>query len=55
MGVFAVVSSVGLWGAHRVFGRSDTAWAVRAAGAMLAAAAGWALGHGLWQRLLALC
>lgn len=55
MGVFAGVSSVGLWSAHRIFGRSDATWAVRAAGALLAAAACWALGHGLWARLAAYC
>jgi hypothetical protein len=30
-------------------------WAIRAAGAMLAAASGWVLTHGLWDRFLAYC
>jgi sulfite exporter TauE/SafE len=30
-------------------------WAARLAGAMLALASSWALGHGLWQRVLAWC
>lgn len=34
--------------------RADT-WAVRMAGAMLAGASAWALGHGLWDPLLAWC
>lgn len=55
MAVFAIVSSAGLWGAQRVLGRVDTAWAVRLAGAVLVGAAGWALGHGLWQRIAAFC
>lgn len=64
MAAFAVTSSVGLvagpalWlrlsgggAAGLVAGR----WAVRLAGAGLVAASGWALGHGLWERVMALC
>lgn len=64
MAAFAIVSSIGLvagpslWlrlsggaGASLVAGQ----WAVRLAGAGLAAASGWALGHGMWERVVALC
>lgn len=64
MAAFAITSSVGLvagpalWlrltggaGAGLVAGQ----WAVRLAGAGLVAASGWALGHGLWERVLAIC
>lgn len=60
MGAFAVASSSGLavfpalW-TQRVAGERARAWMVRTAGAMLMAASAWALGHGLWQRVVALC
>jgi uncharacterized protein len=60
MAAFAVASSPALWlgpallrrfsGAH-----SDGAFAVRAAGALVAAGSAWALGHGLWERVAAWC
>lgn len=60
MASFAAVSSLGLWlpgglwaGLPR--GSRGHAWALRAAGALLVAASGWALGHGLWQRVADLC
>lgn len=65
MAAFATGSSVGLvvgpalWA--RLFrGRGGAAgqgasWAVRAAGAALGLASAWALGHGLWQRVIELC
>ncbi|MCR5882436.1 sulfite exporter TauE/SafE family protein [Rhizobacter sp. J219] len=64
MAAFAVVSSAGLVAGPLVWmrlGGGTTAslatgqWAVRLAGAGLAAASGWALGHGLWARVVALC
>jgi sulfite exporter TauE/SafE len=64
MGGFALASSSGLWAASRIVlhgsGRGvlslvSGAWVVRFSGACLAAASGWALGHGLWQRVVALC
>lgn len=60
MGAFAATSSVGLAGFAALWSRgaapSDSAtWAVRASGALLLASSGWALGHGLWQRVAALC
>lgn len=55
MAVFAAVSSVGLWGTRRLLGRADAAWAVRLSGALLAGAAAWGLGHGLWVRVAAFC
>lgn len=36
-------------------GAGAVVWATRAAGAMLVAASGWALGHGLWQQWVAYC
>ena len=36
-------------------GRGTPAWSLRAAGALLAAASLFALGHGLWQRIAAYC
>jgi hypothetical protein len=65
MGAFALGSSLGLvagpalwWrltgGSPALAGRAP-GWALRLAGAGLAGAAGWALGHGLWQRVAALC
>ena len=64
MGGFALASSSGLWAASRivlhgsgrgVLGLVSGAWVVRFSGACLAVASGWALGHGLWQRVIALC
>ena len=63
MAGFAVVTAVGigagpwLWRhlGGRAAGAQAAAWAVRSAGLMLVAASGWALGHGLWQPLLAWC
>jgi len=62
MGAFALASSVGLvaapWLWLRLSGSAaagSAAWAVRAAGGLLAATSGWALGHGLWQQVLAYC
>lgn len=62
MAAFGLTSSAGLWLAPwiwRQIGRAGGAgaerWAVRAAGAMLVAAAGWSLGHGLWHRVAAYC
>lgn len=37
------------------FGEEGMRWAVRVAGLGLAAASGWALSHGLWQRVVELC
>jgi len=64
MAAFAVTSSMGLllgpalWA--RLVGQGSlsltaSTWAVRLAGAGLAGASAWALGHGLWQRVVALC
>ncbi|MED5622419.1 sulfite exporter TauE/SafE family protein [Ideonella sp. BN130291] len=36
-------------------GRAPSAWPARSAGAMVAAASGWALTHGLWERVAAWC
>jgi sulfite exporter TauE/SafE len=64
MAAFAVTSSIGLslvplvvrrWGAARGASARSTAWAIRAAGLALVATSGWALGHGLWERVVALC
>lgn len=62
MGAFALVSSLGLLWAPwlwRRLGASGTrraeAWAARLAGAMLVAAALFALGHGLWDEVAAYC
>jgi uncharacterized protein len=64
MATFAAVSSIGLVAGPalmmRWIGRTgaaavDTTWAVRVAGALLAAASAWALGHGLWERVVAWC
>lgn len=62
MAAFAATSSGGLllapWLWQRL-GQSGAVkaeqWAIRAAGALLACAALWALGHGLWSRVLAYC
>ncbi|MDO8420196.1 MAG: sulfite exporter TauE/SafE family protein [Rubrivivax sp.] len=63
MAAFAVASAPGLllapWVWQKMSGRGDAAtrerWAIRAAGAMLAAASGWSLTHGLWERFAAFC
>jgi sulfite exporter TauE/SafE len=60
MGVFALASSLGLLMAgaawqHFVASPAALRWAVRLAGAMLAGASAWALGHGLWMRIAAYC
>lgn len=63
MGAFAVASSAGLllapWVWHRFLAGPDAAarerWVVRSAGLLLVAASGWALGHGLWQQVVAYC
>ncbi len=69
MGAFALTSSLGLlvgpalWlrvtraGPAGASGAAAgvSAWAARIAGASLAAASAWALGHGLWQKALAWC
>ena len=64
MGGFALASSTGLWAASMVWMRGTSgravgllsgAWVVRFSGACLALASAWALGHGLWQRVIALC
>jgi sulfite exporter TauE/SafE len=64
MAGFAIASSVGLWGAAWAWSRLNLApaagaraeaWAVRAGGALLAGAAAWALGVGLWHRVAAWC
>jgi sulfite exporter TauE/SafE len=60
MAAFAATSSVGLaaipalWAGSSANARAGV-WAIRAAGAALLASAGWALGHGLWERIAALC
>lgn len=43
-------SGGGTWSAER-----SAVWAVRLSGAMLAAAAGWALTHGVWAEFMAYC
>jgi sulfite exporter TauE/SafE len=64
MAAFAVTSSIGLslmpvivrrWAAGRIEPARSTAWAVRLAGLGLVATSGWALGHGMWERVSALC
>jgi uncharacterized protein len=63
MAAFAIASGAGLVGAASIGSRvlrqrsrgASIAWAVRAAGLMLAAASAWALGHGLWARVLDAC
>ena len=60
MAAFALASSPGLLLApvalRKLLARPDRqAWAPRLAGAMLVAASAWALGHGLWLRVLAWC
>jgi sulfite exporter TauE/SafE len=58
MAAFALASAPGLvalplW--LQRGGRGTPAWSLRAAGALLAAASLFALGHGLWQRIAAYC
>jgi sulfite exporter TauE/SafE len=60
MASFAAASSLGLLLPARlglgVPGRpAATRWALRAAGALLAAGSAWALGHGLWERVVNAC
>ena len=60
MAGFALASSLGLLTAGAAWQRvvaspQALGWAVRVAGLMLAAASAWALGHGLWQRVLEYC
>ena len=60
MAGFALASSLGLLSAGAAWQRviaspQALGWAVRVAGLMLAAASAWALGHGLWQRVLEYC
>ena len=60
MASFAVASSLGLWlpgavWARAPMGAGQTSWALRAAGASLVVASGWAVGHGLWERVAAFC
>lgn len=60
MAGFALASSLGLvlssaaW-RQALANPQALRWAVRLAGLMLAAASAWALGHGLWQKVLAYC
>lgn len=58
MATFALASAPGLvalplW--LQRGGRGTPAWSLRAAGALLASASLFALGHGLWQRIAAYC
>jgi uncharacterized protein len=63
MGGFAIASSPGLllgpWAWRHLMRGTDAAarerWATRAAGLLLVAASGWALGHGVWHRVAAFC
>jgi hypothetical protein len=61
MAAFALASSPALWLAAlvargtRAAGEMAMAWGVRAAGGLLAAGSAWALGHGLWERVVAWC
>jgi len=64
MAAFAITSSMGLLAGPALWVRlagndnlSLTAgtWAIRVAGAGLALASGWALTHGLWERVAAFC
>jgi hypothetical protein len=62
MAAFALASAMGLWwgpwiwlklsqaAPGRLADLGQPTWAIRAAGALLTAASGWALGHGLWMR-----
>jgi len=66
MAAFAVASAPALWLGPLVLQRwvlptglgaslATAAWPVRAAGALLALGSAWALGHGLWVRVLDWC
>jgi sulfite exporter TauE/SafE len=63
MGGFAVVTAAGLWLGPALWGwlgggavaAGVATWAVRLSGAVLAAAAGFALTHGQWTRFAAYC
>lgn len=64
MAAFAAASASGLalapWAFARLAGSAGSAlqvqgWAIRAAGAMLAGASAWALGHDLFRRVVAYC
>jgi len=64
MAAFALTSSGGLallpllwrrWRAARGEAARSPGWAVRLAGLGLVATSGWALGHGVWERVAALC
>lgn len=69
MAAFALASSLGLLAGPALWlrlsrgggaaasgaGANVSAWAARIAGASLAAASAWALGHGLWHKALAWC
>lgn len=62
MAAFAIASSLGLVAAPwlwrrlgRLGGAAAERWAVRAAGALIVAASGWVLGHGLWQQVSGYC
>jgi uncharacterized protein len=60
MATFALASSLGLVLSAAAWRRTVASpkalrWAVRLAGLMLASASAWALGHGLWQKVLAYC
>jgi len=61
LAAFALTSSTGLAlvpafaGRGRVAAWQASGWVVRMAGAGLAAASAWALGHGLWERIAAYC
>lgn len=60
MAAFAATSSLGLWLPAALWSRLPsgaraTAWAWRLAGAALVAAAGFALGHGLWEQVALYC
>jgi sulfite exporter TauE/SafE len=62
MAGFGIASGVGLvagpWLWLRLGGSAaagGAAWAVRAAGGLLAATSAWAIGHGLWDTIVAYC
>lgn len=63
MAAFAIGSSLGLWVGPALWWRLGPAgtalgqggWAIRIAGLGLAAGSGWALSHGLWQRVADYC
>lgn len=63
MAAFGVASAAGLaagpWLWWRLggaaAGQTTVIWATRASGALLVAASGWALGHGLWHQIAAYC